>query len=136
MHAHDRGVIELDRDPRLVAQPFAVPPVLGELGAQPLDRDPAAEQGVFGQHDLAHAAVAEVGDDAEPTERDPALHRDRPRANGKCVIRDDRGTGLEAVSIREIARPGGQTTVSAHDFVTSGAGQMECARMTRWATPQ
>src|ERR1044071_312014 len=115
-------MIELDRDPRLVAQP--------------LDRASTPEQGVLGQHDLAHAAAAEVRDDAEPAVREPALHLDRPRADGERWIRDDGGHALEAMRRREIARPGGQTTGAGHGCVTSGAERREHAPMPRWATPR
>ena len=55
----DRGVVERRRGLRLAAEPGLERRVAGEVGAQPLDRDDAAEPRVVALAHLGHAAAAE-----------------------------------------------------------------------------
>ena len=55
----DRGVVERGRGLRLAAEPGLERRVAGQVGAQPLDRDDAAQPRVVALADLGHAATAE-----------------------------------------------------------------------------
>ena len=69
VHGHDAGVLERGGGLRLVDEPLPALRVGDRVSGEDLEGDEAAEQGVAGLVDDAHAALPELLDDAVAVDR-------------------------------------------------------------------
>ena len=121
VHATDVGVRHLARDADLAAESLERRLVVRDRLGQKLERHRLVERQVVGAVDLAHAALAEHGDDAvAPAEQfsgsEAAL---RPRT-GRRAARPSRRAARNGLGCERIGAAGRADTAGALDVATAG----------------